>query len=283
MYARKIAQISETRRYARRNAGSLSYRRQRKASVDSQAIRERGTSRHRQLFLVFLFTVCQFIFLQSSIFSLKDITIEGDRAISKEVIRGAMDLGDSPSYWSLAPQDIQSSLADLQGVESARVKLGFPSSLSVTIIERKPVYRICWVAAAHTAYGVDREGVIVADEPPQAGPISIALQRPVRVGGRLSPSELKVLEFFSKNAANPLLTDIKLIEFSNDGEVTLRFAYKTLTIPIRLGRPEQLGYKLFVLQELMSSLKAERAVVLSIDLRFTTPIVRTPVTVQPAL
>lgn len=276
MYARKLAQLADTRRHMRRGCGTLTYRRNRKRSRKAPVVRDIQISRHRQLFLVFLFSVSQFFFLQSSMFVVSDISVKGEGTVKEAAIRKAMNVKSGARYWELSPQSMQEDILSLHGLEAAQVNLLFPGKLDVTVSERRPLYTVAASSDPASVHTVDKDGVVLAKG--RAGPKSLQLliDRVPRIGGRISPNELEISGFLQGHLSSSLRERLVNVNFDGRDEVTMRIKYRDGSIPVRLGRGEKLSFKLFLLEELLASLKAESAPVLSIDLRFSTPIVRKP-------
>ncbi len=276
MYARKIAQIADSRRHLRRGCGTLTYRRSRKKGRKAPVTRTREVkvTRHRQLFLVFLFAVSQFFFLQSSLFVVRDITVEGHAKTDKKTILQAMGLGDEARYWTLSPTDLAREVLELHQLESANVQVLFPSRVSVTVRERKPAFSVASIGRSQHAFLVDKDGVILGEGKPPAGFVKMIVDRPLKLGGQLTNDELEVATYLHSHLTPTLAKRLDRIKFSKRGDVALRIRYGKDGFWVRLGRPEKLSYKLVLLEELIASLKAESADFASIDLRYSTPVVR---------
>lgn len=276
MYARKLAQLADTRRHLRRGSGTLTYRRNRKKSRKAPVVREVQISRARQLFLVFLFSISQFFFLQSSMFVVRDVSVKGQTTVKESAIRKAMNVKKDARYWELSPIGMQADILNLHGLESAQVDLVFPGKLDITVAERQPLHTVAMASKPRETFTVDKEGVVLAKG--SAGPksLTVLLDRLPKVGGRINPDELEIAGFLQSHLSTSLRARLVSVSFDGRDEVTLRVKYRDGSVPVRLGRGEKLGYKLFLLEELLASLKSESAQVLSIDLRFSTPIVRKP-------
>ena len=72
----------------------------------------------------------------------------------------------------------------------------------------------------------------------------------------------------------PSFIKIRAIKLGVTGEVAFRMKYGNDNIWVRLGRPEKLQYKLFLLNELLAKLEKEKSKVESIDLRYSAPVVK---------
>ena len=245
-------------------------------------VREIVVTRHRQLFLVFLFVVSQFIFVQSSMFTVRDVRIKGQSEIKEASIRQAIGIGSDARYWDLSPENLRADILEVNGMASATVDVIFPDRVLINVSERKPLFTVASLARTKHPYSVDKEGVVLAEGQGPKGALRIVLDRDVKVGGRLSANELEVCNYLHTHITPTLKSRLDSLRFDDHGDLTLLVAYRDGKIPVRLGRPEKLTYKLFLLEELLASLKAEAAQVVSIDLRFSTPIVRQPYT-KPAV
>lgn len=245
-------------------------------------VREIVVTRHRQLFLVFLFVVSQFIFVQSSMFTVRDVSVKGQNEIKEASILQAMGIGSDARYWDLSAENIRADILEVNGMASATVDIIFPDRVMVNVTERKPLFTVSSLARTRHPFAADKEGVVLAEGVGPKGALRVVLDREVKVGGRLSANELEVCNYLHTHLTSGLKSRLDSLRFDNHGDVTLLMAYRDGKIPVRLGRPEKLTYKLFILEELLSSLKSESAQVVSVDLRFSTPIVRQPYT-KPAV
>lgn len=239
--------------------------------------REVVSTSHRPLFLVFLFVVSQFFFAQSSMFKVQDVRVTGSTKFPESAVLAAMDLGPESTFWDLSAERLESNILDLHGVESAEVTVAFPNRVDVRVSDRQPLFTVSSLATTRQPFSVDKTGLILGRGEAPPGSLRLVIERDVRAGGRLSGNELEVALYLKDHLRPFLLQRLGQVRFDERGEVTLMVSYQSAKIPVRLGRAERLSYKLFLLEELLASLKAESAKVVSIDLRFSTPIVRQPV------
>ena len=260
----------------RRGCGTLTYRRNRKKTRKAPVVREVQVTRHRQLFLVFLFSVSQFFFLQSSMFVVRDVSVEGYSAVKEKTIRKAMNVASDVRYWEISPEDMQSDILTIHGLEGANVDLVFPGQLAFQVSERKPLFTVAAASDPKSTFTVDKTGVVLAKGHMGKGTLQVLVDRTPKIGGRISSDELEICTYLQGHLSKALQERLLSTTFDERDEVTLRVKYRDGSIPVRLGRGERLSYKLFLLEELLTSLKTEGAQVLSVDLRFSTPIVRKP-------
>ena len=274
MHARKISQIAESRRHLRRDSGALTYRRAKKKARKANAKRERTFSRKRELFLVFMFLISQFYFLQSPLFQFSAVEIEGATKVPASEIEQMLDLGATTTFWDVDDSGLEQNLMFIHQLENADVELSFPGRVEVVVSERKPAYYAAFIGNSSSWYTVDADGVVLESQPATTKHLRILLSHPVRPGAHVRPSDLKVIRFFQDNLKKPLRDQIRAIKIGVTGEVAFRMRYGNGNIWVRLGRPEKLQYKLFLLNELLVKLDKEKSTIESIDLRYSAPVVK---------
>ena len=281
LHARKISQIAESRRHLRRDSGALTYRRAKKKARKAAAKRERTFSRKRELFLVFMFLISQFYFLQSPLFQFNSVEVEGATKVSAKDIEEMLDLGATTTFWDVDDSGLEQNVMFLHKLEQADVELSFPGRVEVTVSERQPAYYAAYIGNTSSWYTVDTNGVVLESAPATVKHLRVLLPHPVRPGANVRSSDLKVIRFFQDNSKEPLRNQIRAIKLGVTGEVAFRMKYGNGNIWVRLGRPEKLQYKLFLLSELLSKLEKEKSTVESIDLRYSAPVVKKSGPVEP--
>lgn len=274
MHARRIAQIADSRRHLRRGSGSLTYRRAKKKSKKPNSHREIKISRKGPLFLMMLFFVSQYFFLQSSLFQVSDVVVEGNEVVPLDSIRANLGLSEHTRFWEVSPQTLKGSVLELHRLQDAEVAMAFPGRVRVKVQERAPAFSAAALGSERQWYAVDRDGVILNQRAPEKGAFKVLLDRPLRVGTQLSAKELEVILYFQKSLKPSLRQRLRTVKLNKRHEVALKISFKNKYLWVRLGRPEKMGYKLFLLEELLNQLKKERSQVASVDLRYSTPVVR---------
>ena len=275
MYARKIAQIAESRRHLRRDCGSLTYRRPKKRARKSSSKREITFSRRRPLFLVFLFLVSQYFFLQSPLFEFQDVEIDGAEEVAGSVIESKLGLAKGANYWELSEESLEANIESMYRVEDAIVNVEFPSRVEVTVLEREPSFYVAYRGDAGKWFSADDEGVILDGSAPPEGTLKFFLSHPIKGGMNVRASDLQVVRFFQDTLKGELRERVRAINIGKKREVTLKVSYTPQPLWVRLGRPERLEYKIFLLRELLSQLAKDKVDVRSIDLRYSAPVVTT--------
>ena len=228
-----------------------------------------------------MFLISQFYFLQSPLFQFSSIEVEGAAKVSTKDIEEMLDLGATTTFWDVDDSGLEQNVMFLHKLEQADVELSFPGRVEVTVSERKPAYYAAYIGSTSSWYTVDTNGVVLESAPATVKHLRILLPHPVRPGANLRASDLKVIRFFQDNLKDPLRNQIRAIKLGVTGEVAFRMKYGKDNIWVRLGRPEKLQYKLFLLNELLAKLEKEKSKVESIDLRYSAPVVKKSGPVEP--
>ena len=269
-----MSQIAESRRHLRRESGSLTFRRLKKKARSASSKREMDFSRRRPLFLVMLFLLTQFYFMRSPLFEFRELEISGAVSVSEEAIESKLALPEKANFWEISPQSLQANLASLHRLEAADVKVTFPGRVQIQVEERKPSFFVATVNNTNSWYTVDKGGMILESSSPNSRSLRFLLSYPVRNASQVKEKDLQIVHFFQDHLDEVLKKKVRVIKISQDQEVALRVNHGAETIWVRLGRPEKLPYKLFLLQELTTQLAKEKDKILSIDLRYSAPVVR---------
>lgn len=274
MYARKIAQIAESRRHLRRDCGSLTYRRPKKRSRKVQAKQTVSYSRKKPLFLIFLFFVSQFFFLKSSLFSFRELEVKGASSVDTVDIEKKLGLSDSSTYWDLSEGSLLANLQSLHRLNGATVSVEFPGRVQVMVSERKPSFFVAYRRDARKWFSVDSDGVVLDIDKPQKGALKFYLPHPVKGGTQVREGDLQVVRYFQDQLSEDLKKRVRAINISNGQLLALKVIVGKRPVWVKLGRAEKLGYKLFLLQQLLTQLSKEKSIITSIDLRYSAPVVR---------
>ena len=269
-----MSQIAESRRHLRRESGSLTFRRLKKKARTASSKREMDFSRRRPLFLVLLFLLTQFYFMRSPLFEFRELEISGAISVPEEAIESRLGLPEKANFWEISPQSLQANLANLHRLEEADVKVTFPGRVQVQVEERKPSFFVASINRTNNWYTADKAGVILESSSPNSRSLRFLLSYPVRSASQVKEKDLQIVHFFQDHLDDDLRQKIRVIKIGQDQELALRVNYGAEPIWVRLGRPERLPYKLFLLQELTAQLTKEKEKILSIDLRYSAPVVR---------
>lgn len=274
MHAKKIAPISDSRRYLRQDSGALTYRRSKKRARKSVQGREQTQSRRKPLFLVFLFCVAQFYFMQSSLFQIRELEIDGSEHLSESAIKSKLGLGLHENYWDVNSYSLQENLASLHTLERAEVAVSFPSRVKVVVQERQASFFAAFHGNTKTWFSVDGDGVVLESFKPDKKGLKMVLPYPLKAGIQIRETDLQLIRFFQDQLTGDLENRVKALKIRQDGSLALKTVFSKRSIWVKFGRPERLQYKLFLLKELLRQLGHEKAELASVDLRYSTPVVK---------
>ena len=100
--------------------------------------------------------------LNSEMFMVRDVVVEGNCLIEEDVILQALDIPSVVHLWEVDPSLLEVRLLAMTGIKNVRVKRIFPQSLAVEIEERMPLAD--WHDPENQkCYAVDEDGVILAE------------------------------------------------------------------------------------------------------------------------
>lgn len=274
LYARKIAQIAESRRHLRRDCGALTYRRPKKRPRKLQVKQKVSISRHRPLFLMMLFFVSQYFFLQSPLFEHQTISVNGNESLSLSTVEERLGVKEGMNFWELSESSLEENLKALHLVDEARVSLVFPGEVRVNVSERKPSFFVAQKTSAPKWFSADQDGVVLKSAAPKDDALKIFLPHPVKDGTKVRTDDLQVVRYFQDRLSSNLRSSVRAIEIDQGQQLSLKTMVGKDPVWVKLGRAERLEYKLFLLSELITQLGKEQATILSIDLRFSAPVVK---------
>ncbi len=274
MYARKIAQLADSQRQTRRVSGVLTYRRTRRRNKVSTVLRESRVPRHRTLFLIFLFAVSQYFFFNSQLFQVHEVEITGNRAVSEPDLVEALGLGSREGYLGISSDLLRERLLLLDRVQEADVELQFPGRVRAQVTERIPRYSAAYQHAPEVWYAVDGQGVVLGQKVPDKGGWRILVPRKLKSGALLSEAEQKIVTELQGRVSQSLRQRLIVIKINQRSEVALKISFKDQPLWVRLGRPEKMEYKLFLLEQLLQQLRSEATEIELIDLRHSAPVVK---------
>jgi cell division septal protein FtsQ len=235
-------------------------------------------SRRRPLFLVFLFLVSQYFFMQSPLFHFREVKIVGSNRVAESLIKAKLGLVAEANYWNMSGDSLEVNLESLHRLANADVRFTFPGEVDVRVAERQPSFFVAYRRDANKWFSSDGTGVILEASKPSEGNLKFFLCHPVKGGMKVRPRDLQVVRFFQDSLKGDLRKQVRAINIGKNREITLKVAHGKEPLWVRLGRPERLEYKLFLLGELLAQISKEKVDVRSIDLRYSAPVVtkRTP-------
>lgn len=221
-----------------------------------------------------LFFVSQYFFMQSPLFEHHEVKVEGADRVSTAIIEKKLGLADNANYWNLSSNSLEQNLSSLYMLEKATVQLRFPGQVNVHVTERTPNFYVAYTGDINKWYSVDDSGVVLERATPQKGHLKFILSQPVKGGAHVRLQDLQVVRYFRDRLASDLADNVSAIRFNEGQQVSIKTTVGKRPVWVKLGRPERLDYKLFLLGELLSQLSKERSIITSIDLRYSAPVVK---------
>lgn len=193
------------------------------------------------LLVVALVCVVAWLLLGSRLLVIRDVAVTGlDRVSSEEVVAAV----GVPTGTPLIRVDLDRSVERAEAlplVESATVTRGWPATLEIEVVERRPLLA---VRAGDDYRLVDGDGVRIEDAPsrPDAYPL-------VRVTGEVEGNgAVRAAADIVERAPDSLISRIRLIDATDPEAITIELAEDSL---VEWGSPEQSASKSDVLRVLM--------------------------------
>lgn len=277
MQARKYQSLQKGYRsyHAHATRGALTLRRPRR-SVKAPKPRPRSKHGARRLFLVALFLLAQAIFINSDLFLIHTVTIEGQQSLSEDYIREQLALPEQAKYWSTSLSNLHLRLSKVHQLAESEVKFVFPGRLEVDVVERQPTYRVAMLEAAPTYYDMDEAGMVLGKSSvDRSGELpKILVETPIHEGLSVS-REMS----FAVNESVRWLSGVFqpapwFYTVDADHQVSLKTTFRGSTLTVKVGQIERMDYKVQVLELLLKKLVKQNKSAEEIDLRYSTPVVK---------
>lgn len=221
--------------------------------------------------LVFLFMVGGFLFLRSPYFSIKEVTVDGCMAVSRDEVLELAGIREGMNIFAVNLDKTRKLLECSPMIRAADLKRELPSTIYIRIEERKPV---ALVVSGGKLWLVDAEGKILGEDNGKIpGLVAIVgISRIVSAGSRLEGKELHALACVG--AMGPLTRSVSSeVQVSGDELVLL---LKEGGAPVYLGEADAgLKSRLESLESVLSALgNQDLQKVEYIELRYGKPSVR---------
>lgn len=202
--------------------------------------------------LICLLVISLFMFGQSDFFSVKNITIEGLKNISKEEIEKLVGTVKGENIFLL---DIKTLIRKMElhpFVEKVSLKRELPGNLRIKIKERIPA---ALILNQQEVVEVDYQGIILRFHeswPKTDSPVVTGIEIPETVGPgqKIESPRLDIVLHLLGQAPQELLPVIGEVHLNSAEQV---FLYLTSGIEVRLGHNEDYAGKLALLNELITT------------------------------
>lgn len=212
--------------------------------------------KRRNRMLTFFIIVCAivafFYFLfNTKLLALKEIEVEGNKLLSKEVIIKTADLTLGENILKLPLEEASYRLKNDSYVKNVNIVRAGAHKIIIRIEERKVV---CQYQSGNDYYLIDEDGFILdkkntalEDTPIILNWPKISFKNKDNFYDNVTGEKLK--ELIAAISENELVNYIKLISKEADDEVNITFRDN---MAVQLGRLEDVSYKIRVLKTLMT-------------------------------
>lgn len=179
--------------------------------------------------------------LESPNYKVGHIVVDGTSAVTPAEVRRAAGVTTSDSLLFLDREAVAARVAALPYVASAEIQRELPNTLTITLVERKPVATL---VAGRRCFLVDREGYVLEQidlSAPQEGPLitNVPALGVVTVGEQLThPALVEALHLWEAYASAPISEEVTLSEISAAGPMELIMYWEEAPYEVRWGRSD---------------------------------------------
>lgn len=223
------------------------------------------------LLMVLFVLIIGFLFLNSSLFNVSSIVIQGNKYMSNEEIYAVASVPENSNIFRLSLTEVKERLSRDLRIAKVEVSRKFPNTIVVTINERKP---LAYVATSYGFVELDKQGIVLA-----AYKNLKKVRVPMITGARLengyiadqvqNQSIVNILSFLAYFDEETLdqLSEVNI----NAGQI---FAYTNNSIQIRIGAAERLSEKAKLTQDILKEIHDRNLIVEYIDLNYSSPFIK---------
>lgn len=165
------------------------------------------------LLIVGLLAVVVWLLLGSRVLVVRDVAVSGTQRVDAEEVVAAADVPTGTPLVRVDTEAAAAGVEELHLVEAARVRRGWPATLSIDVVERTPTVSVRVEEGYHL---VDREGIMVTDsaERPEEYPLvrirgeiqgNSGIAAAATVAGDLAPEMLAQVEYIDASDEDRLL------------------------------------------------------------------------------
>lgn len=231
------------------------------------------------LLLLCILLITGFSFVISPAFSIGTVTVAGNSYMTEEEIFELAGIPEKINIFRLHTGELQTRLCKDLRIEAAQVTRNFPSTLVITVTERRP---IAYVTCDYGFVEVDRNGTILAAHKTMKSlrvPMitGIALHN-LYVGDRVEDATaLAVLSYLS-GMNEQALSQMSEVNMANKEQL---IGYTNNSIQIRIGNTDRLAEKAKLTQNFLAEVKAKKLPVEYIDFNFASPFIKLKNRIEP--
>lgn len=199
--------------------------------------------------IVLLLLISGFVFLNSPLFAIREVRVEGNERVTSKEITGAARIPGGENIFRVNLKEAAARVRAIPAIKNARAFRRLPSAVVIRVEEREP---IALVPGSGGFYALDATGVCI-------GKVEVSAPLPVVTGAGAAPAPGKRLESPGYQIAVKVLKafDRQLVKRLAEVHVTPYQVVELFTtegVKIYLGPPEELREKGRVLSGLLAAL-----------------------------
>ena len=216
----------------------------------------------QSVFFILLVMVSVYILLQSPLFEIKKIIVNGNRQLNSEEITKFTAITPGINIFKLNVGEAEARLKMVPLLKSSEVKRKLPHTIVINVVERKAV---ALLAVKNSFIKVDADGVYLQKgQMASALPVITGLDSEVsgpgkHVKARYLPEALESLGKMPRT----LVQKLSELNMNEAGQLTL---YTEDGIQGRMGWSKEVEYKSLIFQQVIDNLKAVGGEIQYIDL-----------------
>lgn len=153
--------------------------------------------------------------------SVRDVSVADNKTVSVEEIRSAAGVADGTPLLQVDTAAAAQKVAAIAGIESARVQRTYPSTLTITVVERQPV---ALVTEGEKVHVLDRNGVAYLHFEKRADMPKELAALPVFSGATPGPTDPSTLAAMKAAAGLPESISRQVTGISATSPVDISFA-----------------------------------------------------------
>jgi len=215
------------------------------------------------LFFILLVLLTGYILLRSPLFEIQRVVVQGNKFLDEESIRTVADIGAGVNIFKLNLADVAGKLKVVPMIKEARVTRVLPSTVLITVTERRPV------GLLHTGDGfieVDEEGIFLRHS--GAGVPGIPIITGVKAdlpypGEAIKAERLEDALMMISGLPDEVIKKLSEVHVNQDGQIK---AYTLDRIQCRFGGAVDIQEKGTVFAQILQELQKQGAKVEYIDL-----------------
>lgn len=203
------------------------------------------------------------LFLNSAFFVLKEVRVTGIRRLSEAEVLVIAGLDVRTNVFRVVPKSVCDKLGKDPRIRSAVVERRLPSTVTIRIEEREPLYAIPYAEGLAAVVGTD--GIIMADSPdPMDVPRIIGVKASnLLLGGRVTHPRISAAAEFHRLAAPEVRSRISEVDMSREAQITM---YLSGGVIVELGGHESARRKMEALSFVLADGDRRRKKIARINL-----------------